>query len=260
MPCYSSPRRPSWRGVLIRATPGAPGGGGSSARLPPSLHSSLGWRSVIFPVALRDSGRKDQAWLIEVCLLNQAGKHQGSLNISNGGQARLGVRSRKATGLVCSGVQPSFASGLLLRGAGWQPPGIRPNLLFEEGCLQCLLHCLKNEVAVKSAMPHYCFRIAWAGLPSCDQRPQSSSSLPGKRLQTRVSCTAGVESISSQLFEGTLRDKYGKTPECKRCGQTLGTAPALPLASSPGTRASDTGGIPPTHRAFLSGWPAELLD
>lgn len=147
---------------------------------------------------------------------------RGSLNISNGGQARLGVRSRKATGLVCSGVQPSFASGLLLRGAGWQPPGIRPNLLFEEGCLQCLLHCLKNEVAVKSAMPHYCFRIAWAGLPSCDQRPQSSSSLPGKRLQTRVSCTAGVESISSQLFEGTLRDKYGKTPRVQEVWPDLG--------------------------------------
>lgn len=62
-------------------------------------------------------------------------------------------------------------------------------------------HGLKNKGAVKSVMPHYYFLVMRDGLPSRDQQPQSSRSHSGKRLQTRVSWTAGVGSISSSLFE-----------------------------------------------------------
>lgn len=55
-----------------------------------------------------------------------------------------------------------------------------------------------------------CHSIASCGLGFL---PVISRSLPGKRLQTRVSWTAGVESISSQLFGGTLRGKYGKSQQ-----------------------------------------------
>lgn len=78
-------------------------------------------------------------------------------------------------------------------------------------------------------------RVGWASFLRA--APQGSGSLPGKSLQTRVSWTAGVESISSQLFEGTLRGKYGKSWPLQAGRLTLGGVarpwgiwPALPLA------------------------------
>lgn len=74
-----------------------------------------------------------------------------------------------------------------------------------------LFHGLKNQAAVKSVIPHYCFLAVRGGLPSRGRRPPSGGSCSGKRLQTRVSWTAGVGSVSSSLFEGGPRGKYGKS-------------------------------------------------
>lgn len=44
---------------------------------------------------------------------------------------------------------------------------------------------------------NYCFLLVGVGLPSCGQQPLEQQLPPWKKAATRVSWTAGVESISS---------------------------------------------------------------
>ena len=93
---------------------------------------------------------------------------------------------------------------LFAGGARWQPRGPLQTRHWGKDA------CKASFAAWRTQWPRdqRCYSIASRGPGFL---PVSSSSLPGKRLQTRVSWTAGVESVSSQLFGGTLRGKYGKS-------------------------------------------------
>lgn len=169
---------------------------------------------VICPVAFRGSGRKDHAWLSEACFMIQVrikgARARGSRNTTTLGceQGRACLQGKPVPpSLACPGALATFAGG----GSTVEVPGTATNPCLRKDASNASLYGLKNKAAVKSVMPHYCFLVMRDGLPSRGQHPRSSGSRSGKRLQTRVSWTAGFGSISSSLFEGTLRGKYGKS-------------------------------------------------
>lgn len=197
------------------------------------------WWFVIFPGALRGSGRKDHTWLVEACLTNQVRREDpwasGSLNPQSWGAGKAVCAFQ---GSQHRGPAHRALSDLVGWWSGWQPLGPAASPWFEEGRVQRLSQPgERSGHEISDAALLLPDRVGWASFLRA--APQGSGSLPGKSLQTRVSWTAGVESISSQLFEGTLRGKYGKSWPLQAGRLTLGGVarpwgiwPALPLAQT----------------------------
>lgn len=145
----------------------------------------------------RGGGRKGPAWPREAC----------PRSARLGGERGLAC-PRRAVGAAEPRWPGSCVPVAERRGSRGGRPPVRAGGRMRAAPL---CHGLKTKAAVKSVIPHYCFLAVRGGLPSRGQRPPSGGSCSGKRLQTRVSWTAGVGSVSSSLFEGALRGKYGKS-------------------------------------------------
>ena len=94
-------------------------------------------------------------------------------------------------GLAGPGIPPSLGPGLLVDGAGRPPPPAAYHVVpeFEEGCLQQP----GSRVAVKSAVPHYCFLTCGLGFLPKSRTPERRLPLWKKAVHTCILDSWGRE-------------------------------------------------------------------